>query len=114
MRTAFTVWNTTAGPVLSPFFARCQFVLIVDPPGAEQEWIRNFEGSSKLVCAWIIAARVGRVICGFVDEAAFAVLRAAGVDVRVGPCDVPVRDLVGVLDALPLPTAAARHRDDPG
>jgi len=106
MRTALTIRNSPSGPVLSPFFAKCQFVLFVEPDGAAQEWIRNFEGRSDVLAAWILGGDVRRVICGFIDRAAAAALIRAGLDVRIGPCDLPVIQLLSLFESLPRADAA--------
>jgi len=100
MRTALTVRNTPVGPMLSPFFAKCQFVLFVDSVVNAAEWIRNYEGRAALIAAWIREGAVEHAICGHIDPATAAALAAAGIDVRVGPCTVPVEHLIASFDWL--------------
>lgn len=100
MRTALTVRNTPVGPMLSPFFAKCQFVLFVDSVVNAAEWIRNYEGRATLVTAWILAGAAEHLICGHIDPATAAALRRAGIDVRLGPCTVPVEHLLATFDWL--------------
>ncbi|MGE0748631.1 MAG: hypothetical protein AB7K86_25440 [Rhodospirillales bacterium] len=101
MRTAMTVRISPSGPMLSPFFAKCQFVLFLDPDGVAQEWIRNYERQSAILAAWILGEGVRRLVCGFIDPVAAAALLGAGLDVRIGPCDLPVREVLQLFEALP-------------
>ncbi|WP_454656229.1 hypothetical protein [Bosea beijingensis] len=88
--------------MLSPFFAKCDGVLLIDPDGAQkQEFRANSERTGEATCDLILATGITKLICGFIDEADRSLLSALGLDIRLGSCSRPVTILAREFDILP-------------
>lgn len=88
--------------MLSPFFAKCDGVLLIDPDDAQKcEYRANSERTGDATCDLVLATGSTKLICGFIDEADRSRLSALGVDVRLGSCSRPVSLLAHEFDILP-------------
>lgn len=88
--------------MLSPFFAKCDGVLLIDPDDAKKHEFRaNSERTGEAACDLVLATGINRLICGFIDEADRSRLSALGVDIRLGSCSRPVAMLAREFDVLP-------------
>ena len=88
-------------PLLSPFFRKCDGVLLINFANGSIEYHPRDESGAKLLCDLILELKPGRLICGFIDELEKEKLRAAGTDVRIGSCSCSVGELVTSFSALP-------------
>lgn len=88
--------------MLSPFFAKCDGVLLIDPDDARNSEFRaNSERTGQSTCQLVLATGITKLICGFIDEADRNRLSAFGVDVRLGSCSRPVPMLAREFEILP-------------
>ncbi|GLI25506.1 hypothetical protein XFLAVUS301_51800 [Xanthobacter flavus] len=99
-RIAVIVMKTDAGPALCPFFGKCDGIWIVDTLTGATEFHANPQRTSAALCDLIVAARPGRLVCGFIGEPEKQRLCAAGIDVRLGPCVRTIQELVACFPAL--------------
>lgn len=100
---------------LSPFFAKASGVMLVEPDSDDTRYIANDDGTSEGMCREILGHRVQRVVVGYIDAPAAHRLTKAGLDVRLGPCSLPVEDLIARFDELPraVETSACPRRAAP-
>jgi predicted Fe-Mo cluster-binding NifX family protein len=99
--TAVLVMNLDPIPMLCPFFAKCDGVLLFNAADGSNEfhpWDRN---SADLACDFVLKLKPRRLICGFIGEPEKEKLRAAGIDVRLGSCNCSVDYLVTSFTSLP-------------
>lgn len=101
IRTAISVMRTEGGPMLCPFFGKCDGVLVIEHPAGRVEFHGNPRRTSEALCDLVLASGASRLICGFVGERERQRLRAAGVDVRLGSCACPVDMLTAAFLDLP-------------
>ncbi len=99
-RIAITVVKSGVGAMLCPFFGWCDGVLVLDTEGGASEFYANPARTAGAICKLIVAARPDRLICGFIGEAEKRILRAAGIDVRLGSCACAVEEFVAAFDEL--------------
>jgi predicted Fe-Mo cluster-binding NifX family protein len=88
-------------PILSPFFAKCDGLLIVDLDAEARTFHANAKHTSQSICELILESGVTRLVCGFIAEPEKKKLSTAGIDVRVGSCQRSVEDLVNGFAKLP-------------
>ncbi len=86
---------------LSPFFAKSDGLLVVDPAEPRRQYRANAARTSESACGLILASGATRLICGYVAVPDRDRLRAAGIDIRVGSCSRTVNDLVTSFESLP-------------
>jgi hypothetical protein len=98
---AMLVINSRSGPVLCPFFSKCDGVLLVDQTGKPTEFHRCDRSDAKSLCDLILALNPDTVVCGFIGEAEKQRLRRAGIDVRLGSCSRSIDELFAGFYALP-------------
>lgn len=87
--------------VLSPFFAKSDGLLVIDPVARRRRYRANATGTSESTCDLILANGAPRLICGFIATYERDRLHAAGTDVRLGSCARTVADLVSSFETLP-------------
>lgn len=87
--------------VLSPFFAKSDGLLVVDPVQRRRLYRANVARTSESACDLILANGATRLICGYVAVPDRDRLLAAGIDVRLGSCARRVKDLVISFENLP-------------
>lgn len=87
--------------MLSPFFAKCDGVLVLDPTSRGRRFRANPARTSESTCELVLASGANRLVCGFVGTSERDKLRAAGVDIRIGSCARTVKDLVSSFEMLP-------------
>ncbi|MDE2135687.1 MAG: hypothetical protein KGJ49_13955 [Alphaproteobacteria bacterium] len=85
---------------MSPFFAKSDGVLLVDP-GKTPVYVANDIHDLETLCRLVRDADARRLICGFIPHDACASLQSAGVDVRFGSCAVSIECLLAGFAALP-------------
>ena len=100
VRTAVTVMNSEAGPALSPFFGKCDGVMIFDGAGGAMAFYPNRDCTAESMCNLLLEIRPHRLVCGFIAAPEKTKLRAVGIEVRLGSCTRAVAELVGRFDAL--------------
>jgi len=86
---------------LSPFFAKCDGLLVIDPDVSAKEFRENTERTSAFMCELILASGITKLVCGFIAEPDRNRLSSSGVDIRIGSCARPVEALIREFDALP-------------
>lgn len=86
---------------LSPFFAKSDGLLVVDPVERRRRYRANAARTSESACDLILASGATRLICGYVAVPDRDRLRAAGIDVRLGSCARTVNELVTSFETLP-------------
>lgn len=101
-RIAIAVTGIGGGWVVSPFFAKCDGVLVVDRTTRTEAFHRNDGRTPNSVCATIAAISPDCLVCGYVGEAERKTLRSAGIDIRLGSCTCPIRDLSHCVCELPV------------
>jgi hypothetical protein len=101
--TAVLVIGPIAEPVLCPFFRNCDGLLLFDSLQGSREFYPRDRSGAKSLCELILELRPERLICGFIDQPLLQLLRAGGVDVRLGSCACSVDDLVSSFSVLPKP-----------
>lgn len=100
-RTAVLVMNSGSTVLLSPFFDRCDGVLLHDARDGSQEFRPQSQSGGKSMCDFLLGLNPARVICGFIGEPEKLRLRAAGIDVRLGSCSCSVDELLVLFPNLP-------------
>lgn len=88
-------------PMLSPFFAKCDGLLLIDLDAEARTFHANARRTSRSTCDLILESGVTRLVCGFIAEPERRRLSAAGIDVRIGSCRLSVEDLVDGFAKLP-------------
>ncbi len=99
-RIAITVMKSEPTPLLCPFFGKCDGILILDPGTGTPEFCANRQRTPAALCDLILAARPGRLICGFIGDAEKQRLRASGIDIRLGSCTCTIDHLVASFQDL--------------
>ena len=102
--TAVLVMNSGAGPLLCPFFEKCDgFLLINAADGSKSFYQQECSGvkSTRSMCELILELKPQQLICGFISEPEWEKLRSAGIDVRLGSCSCSVEELVSSFSTLP-------------
>lgn len=94
---ARTRWTT----VLSPFFAKSDGLLVVDPCSHARAFRRSPERTSGAICELILASGPDRLVCGFIAGPDRDALCARGMDIRIGSCACSIDALVRDFDRLP-------------
>ncbi len=87
--------------MLSPFFAKCDGLLIVNPNARAREFRANTERTTEAICGLILTSGITKLVCGFIAKPDRDRLFASGVDVRIGSCARSVDALVREFDTLP-------------
>ena len=100
-QTAMLVMNSGSVPLLSPFFSKCDGVLLIDAANEPREFHPRHRAGAKSVCDLILELKPRQCICGFIGETEKHKLRAAGIDVRLGSCNCSVNELVASFSSLP-------------
>ncbi len=100
-RTALLVMRSKGATALSPFFGKCDGVLVIDAVRKSQEFHANQPRTADTVCALILKTGAARLVCGFIAGPEKQRLRAAGVDVRLGSSASAVEDLAAHFGDLP-------------
>ena len=100
--TAMLVINSRSGPVLCPFFAKCNGVLLINPTDGSAEFHRHDRLDAKSLCDLILALSPRALVCGFIGETEKQRLHIAGIDIRLGSCSCSIDELVAGLHNLPV------------
>lgn len=100
VRTAVLVMNTSHGLTLCPLFAKCEGVLLIEPDGSTSYHL-NSGGTARFMSELVLNMRPDRLVCGFIGTTEKKLLRAAGIDIRVGSCACAVDELVDSFPTLP-------------
>ena len=108
---ALLVSRSRQKTILSPFFAKCDGLLLIDPVAPAREFRPNRERTSQSTCDLILASGATRLVCGFIAGAEQERLAASGIDVRVGSCARSVASLVREFDALPFASTLQSNDD---
>jgi hypothetical protein len=87
--------------ILSPFFAKSDGLLVVDPGTHSHQFQRNPERTTEATCKLILASGTTRLVCGFIGKSDRDHLSAHGVDIRIGSCARSVDALVREFENLP-------------
>ena len=101
VKTAVLVMSLDSIPMLCPFFAKCDGVLMFNAADGSKEFHPRDRAGASLACDFVLELKPRRLICGFIGEPEKEKLRAAGIDVRLGSCNCSVDDLVTSFTSLP-------------
>lgn len=99
---AVVVSRSQRKAMLSPFFSKCDGLLIIAPDALGRGYRANTERTSASMCDLILASGITKLLCGFIPEPDRHKLFASGVDIRIGSCARPVETLIRDFDALPV------------
>jgi hypothetical protein len=99
--TAILVMNARSGPMLCPFFQKCDGVLLIDGAEKSAEFHERDRSGVKPLCDLIVELKPGALVCSFIGEAEKQKLRQAGIDVRLGSCSCSIEELLAEFDRLP-------------
>jgi hypothetical protein len=100
VRTAVTIMHSGSGPALCPFFAKCDGIVVFDTVDGATIFYPNRKRTAEAMCDLLLKIRPNRLVCGFIASPERSKLCAAGIEVRLGSCARPVKELVGAFDAL--------------
>lgn len=98
---ALLVSRSRQKTMLSPFFAKCDGLLLVDPDVPARDFRPNRERTNESTCDLILSSGATRLVCGYIAGAERERLASSGIDVRVGSCARSVASLVREFDVLP-------------
>src|SRR3546814_12277885 len=109
VRTGIMVAMRLEGPILCPFFACCDGVVVFSADGAIETFPAGQAYGARAIYDVIAESGVERLICGFIAEPCRDLLRARGFDIRLGSC----REAIATLAArfATLPTACTPEPD---
>lgn len=99
-RIAIIVTRSRAGPVLCPFFGKCDGVWTIESGTDAVEFHGNPKRTPDALCDLILAVRPTRLICSFIGKKEKQRLSDAGIDVRLGSCACPIDELVSGFEKL--------------
>jgi hypothetical protein len=99
--TAMLVINSRSGPILCPFFSKCDGVLLLDQKGRQTGFHQCSRSDAESLCDLILALNPQALVCGFIAEAEKQKLGQAGVDVRLGSCSCSIEELFAGFHNLP-------------
>jgi hypothetical protein len=88
-RTGVMVAMRAEGPILCPFFARCDGVVVFSADGAIETFPAGPASGERSICDVITESGIERLVCGFI------------VDVRLGSCREAIAALAARFDTLP-------------
>jgi len=100
-RFLFPVVDSAPDAFLSPFFTKAKSFMVLDRKEGRHWFLPNNDSRWEVICVQISLAKPAYVICGFIGRDALRHLREAGIDVRLGPCNVPAASLVERVHLLP-------------
>ncbi|MFZ5673215.1 MAG: hypothetical protein ACOZAM_09665 [Pseudomonadota bacterium] len=95
------VARTRRKAVLSPFFAKSDGLLVIDPCSHAREFRQNPERTTQATRELILASGIDRLVCGFIAEPERDTLSARGIDIRIGSCARSIDALVRDFENLP-------------
>lgn len=87
--------------MLSPFFSKCDGLLVVDPGARTRVFRANAKRTGLSTCDLVLSSGIAKLVCGFIARPDLDRLSTAGIDVRIGSCARTVDALVRGFDALP-------------
>jgi len=93
--------RTRRKTVLSPFFAKSDGLLLIDPVTHARDFQRNPERTTEATCDLILASGATRLVCGFIAGPERDRLRVQGIDVRIASCARSIDTLVRGFETLP-------------
>lgn len=100
-RTGVLVALRPQGPILSPFFLGCEGLVVFSSGNRVETYLVQAVRIEGDICDLIAQSGVQRLVCGFIGAAEHRLLRARGIDVRVGSCVESVATLVARFESLP-------------
>lgn len=95
------VARTRRKTVLSPFFAKSDGLLLIDPVAHARDFQRNPQRTTEATYDLIVRSGATRLVCGFIAESERNRLRVHGIDVRIGSCARSIDTLVRGFESLP-------------
>ena len=98
---AVPVINSLYGPMLCPFFQKCDGVLLIDGAAKSTEFHQRDRSGAKSLCDLILELKPRALVCSFVGETEKQELRNAGIDVRLGSCSCSIEELLAGFHDLP-------------
>lgn len=101
VRTGIMVAMRLEGPILCPFFACCDGVVVFSADGAIETFPAGQAYGARAIYDVIAESGVERLICGFIAEPCRDLLRARGIDIRLGSCREAIATLAARFDTLP-------------
>jgi predicted Fe-Mo cluster-binding NifX family protein len=99
--TAILVLNSHRGPMLCPFFQKCDGVLLIDSTGKSTTFHERDRSGAQPLCNLIVKLKPRALICSFIGQPERRALRAAGIDVRLGFCSSSIAELLAGFERLP-------------
>jgi len=107
-RIALLMGEKEDGASLSPFFVWAPWVMVEDPTWREPLWLQNTKCTVEHLQGLLLSQKPDFVVCGYVPSEAVETMREAGIDVRLGPCSVPARELINQVRSLPRAPGSQR------
>lgn len=98
---AVLVARTRGKSVLSPFFAKADGLLLINPSSQATEFRRNSNRTTEATIELILASGIARLVCGFIAKPDLDALSARGIDIRIGSCARSIDALVHDFQNLP-------------
>lgn len=102
VRTGIMVAMRLEGPILCPFFACCDGVVVFSADGAVETFPASQAYGERAIYDIIAASGVERLVCGFIAEPCRNLLLARGIDIRLGSCREAIATLAARFDTLPI------------
>jgi hypothetical protein len=99
--TAVVVARAGSQLLLSPFFRRCDGILLIDTGSGTTDFRNRDRTADRWAYDLLLETKPQRLICGFIDPADKKNLQDAGIDVRLGSCTHSIDFLLADFCRLP-------------
>lgn len=93
--------RTRRRTMLSPFFAKSEGLLLIDPATRARDFRRNPQRTTEATYDLIVGSGATHLVCGFIADSERNRLRMQGIDVRIGSCARSIGTLVCGFEDLP-------------
>src|SRR3546814_11014075 len=109
VRTGIMVAMRLEGPILCPFFACCDGVVVFSADGAIETFPAGQAYGARAIYDVIDECGVERLICGFIAVPCRYLLRSPRLDISLGPCPAAIAT-PAAPSHTPPPSEALRDR----
>src|SRR3546814_6734134 len=101
VRTGIMMSMRLEGPILCPFFACCDSVVVFSADGAIETFPAGQAYGARAIYDVIAESGVDRLICGFIAEPCRDLLGARAIDIPLGSCPEAIATRAARSDTLP-------------